>query len=238
MLQAERRYDRLGVRLSLIINRLIAGETLYFRSLAAEFGVSTRTLRRDFRERLMYLDLEYHKGSCRLLTGDNVIRRDHVALAFARQSGVAELFPGLDNRLVNTLLESGNEAPFLVWQPAILTSDTSRGVFYRLTTAITGHRRITLLAEGQRCEQLAPYRLISLEGCWYLAGEAQGRVTIFPLSDIRAVTVSSDAYIRDEEINSLISCNDFITALPHFRFINEVTSIFNAKPLLTKTREG
>ena len=64
MTQAERRHDRLAVRLSLIISRLVAGETLSVRKLAAEFGVSVRTLRRDFRERLMYLDLEYQSGYC------------------------------------------------------------------------------------------------------------------------------------------------------------------------------
>ncbi len=51
----ERRHDRLAVRLSLIISRLVSGETLFIRKLATEFGVSERTLRRDFRERLMYL---------------------------------------------------------------------------------------------------------------------------------------------------------------------------------------
>ena len=50
MTQAERRHDRLAVRLSMIIGRLVAGETLDMRKLAAEFGVSVRTLRRDFRE--------------------------------------------------------------------------------------------------------------------------------------------------------------------------------------------
>lgn len=43
MSQTERRYDRLSVRLSLIISRLLAGETLNMRKLAAEFGVSERT---------------------------------------------------------------------------------------------------------------------------------------------------------------------------------------------------
>ena len=50
MTQAERRHDRLAVRLSLIISRLVAGETLNMARLAAEFGVSVRTLRRDFRD--------------------------------------------------------------------------------------------------------------------------------------------------------------------------------------------
>lgn len=71
MSQAERRYDRLSVRLSLIISRLLAGETLNMRKLAAEFGVSVRTLHRDFRERLIYLDIEYQDGCCRLPSGDS-----------------------------------------------------------------------------------------------------------------------------------------------------------------------
>ncbi|HAV8219125.1 TPA: DeoR family transcriptional regulator, partial [Escherichia coli] len=62
MSQTERRHERLAIRLSLIISRLVAGETLDMDLLAAEFGVSNRTLRRDFRERLMYLDLEYRDG--------------------------------------------------------------------------------------------------------------------------------------------------------------------------------
>ncbi|PEH71816.1 hypothetical protein CRM76_07675 [Edwardsiella tarda] len=72
MSQTERRHERLAVRLSLIISRLVAGETLDMGLLAAEFGVSIRTLRRDFRERLMYLDLEYRDGTCRLLSGNHV----------------------------------------------------------------------------------------------------------------------------------------------------------------------
>ncbi len=67
MTQAERRHDRLAVRLSLIISRLVAGETLSVRKLAAEFGVSVHAAG-YFRERLMYLDLEYQSGYCRLRT--------------------------------------------------------------------------------------------------------------------------------------------------------------------------
>ena len=38
MSQTEHRYDRLAVRLSLIISRLLAGETLSVKTLAVEFG--------------------------------------------------------------------------------------------------------------------------------------------------------------------------------------------------------
>ena len=81
MSQTEHRHERLAVRLSLIISRLVAGETLDMALLATEFGVSIRTLRRDFRERLMYLDLEYRDGTCRLLSGNH--QRELAVLTFA-----------------------------------------------------------------------------------------------------------------------------------------------------------
>lgn len=107
MTQAERRHDRLAVRLSLIISRLVAGETLNMERLAAEFGVSVRTLRRDFRERLMYLDLEYRRGQCRLRSTGGGVQGELDALTFAHRAGLADIFPGLDRRLAGMLLTAG-----------------------------------------------------------------------------------------------------------------------------------
>ncbi|SBM08195.1 transcriptional regulator [Klebsiella oxytoca] len=107
MTQAERRHDRLAVRLSLIISRLVAGETLNMTRLAAEFGVSVRTLRRDFRERLMYLDLEYRRGQCRLRSTGGGVQGELDALTFAHRAGLADIFPGLDRRLAGMLLTAG-----------------------------------------------------------------------------------------------------------------------------------
>ncbi len=42
------RHDHLAVRLSLIISRLMAGESLSLKTLSDEFGVTERTLQRDF----------------------------------------------------------------------------------------------------------------------------------------------------------------------------------------------
>ena len=100
---AERRYDRLAVRLSMIISRLVAGETLNMQKLATEFDVSVRTLYRDFRERLIYLDLECHQGCYRLRSGAGP-QGELDVLTFAHRTGIAGLFPGLDRRLVSLLL--------------------------------------------------------------------------------------------------------------------------------------
>lgn len=220
MTQAERRHDRLAVRLSLIISRLVAGETLDLRTLATEFGVSVRTLRRDFRERLMYLDLEYRKGQCRLLSGSR--QRELAVMTFARQSGVEALFPDMDNHLVASLLSGPGESPCLIWQGAALVPSPDSGVFTRLVSAISEHRMVTLLGSGCRCTGLAPYRLVLREGEWYLTGEHQARVAAFPLADIRAVTLHCDSFTPDTAVRDILSHTDFLQALPHFRFFHSL----------------
>lgn len=220
MTQAERRHDRLAVRLSLIISRLVAGETLDLRMLATEFGVSVRTLRRDFRERLMYLDLEYRKGQCRLLSGGR--QRELAVMTFARQSGVEALFPGMDNHLVASLLSGPGESPCLIWQGAAQLSSPDSGIFTQLVSAVSQHRKVTLLGSGCRCTGLAPYRLVLREGEWYLTGEHQARIAVFPLTDIRAVTLHKGSFAPDIAMLGILSHPDFLQALPHFRFFHSL----------------
>lgn len=93
------RHDRLALRLSVIISRLLAGESLSLKSLSDEFGVSERTLRRDFSQRLLHLDLTGDNGCWRLRTNP---MRNHTpgALAFARNTGIARLIPSQSRQLM------------------------------------------------------------------------------------------------------------------------------------------
>lgn len=231
MSQAERRYDRLSVRLSLIISRLLAGETLNVRHLAAEFGVSERTLHRDFRERLIYLDLEYRDGCCHLLTGGRHELREEAALHFARQSGICALFPDMDNHLVSSLLSGKGASPCLIWHQGVPVPPSRPGIFTRLVRAISEQRRVTLLADGCRCGNLAPYRLIFSSGGWFLAGEHTGQLTVFPLSTVHSVTFHPETFKPDGHFTRMLTRPDFLQAIPHFRFIGEVISTFSTGPV-------
>lgn len=220
MSQTERRHERLAVRLSLIISRLVAGETLDMRLLAVEFGVSVRTLRRDFRERLMYLDLDISHGQCRLLSGSR--QRELAIQAFARQSGVDALFPDIDNRLVGSLLSCSGESPCLIWHSDTSVEPVRPDVFTHLIRAVSEHRRVTLLADGSRCSKLAPYRLVLCDGHWYLTGEHQHQVAVFPLKDIHTVTLHPENFEPDLQIRSLLEKHYFLQALPHFYLVRQL----------------
>lgn len=211
---AERRYDRLAVRLSMIISRLVAGETLNMQKLATEFDVSVRTLYRDFRERLIYLDLECHQGCYRLRSGAGP-QGELDVLTFAHRTGIAGLFPGLDRRLVSLLLNCEG-APCLTGDAVSVGSPAAPQSFYRLVQAITTCQRVTLLADGHRCERLAPYRLIAQQGRWYLIAEHNDHPAVFALSDIHLVQSLTESFRRNERLYRLTEDLRFIRALPHF----------------------
>lgn len=220
MTQAERRHDRLAVRLSLIISHLVAGETLSVRKLAIEFGVSVRTLRRDFRERLIYLDLEYQNGYCHLRSSNAGAQGELDVLTFAHRTGLAGMFPGLDRRLVNILLTS-DDAPCLAGDIFETGKPSAPLSFYRLVKAINTCQRVTLLAEGQRCERLAPYRLIAQKGDWYLIAEYNGHPAVFTLSEIHIVQPTTEVFRRNERLYRLGEDTSFVRALPHIRCIQQ-----------------
>ncbi len=168
----------------------------------------------------MYLDLEYRKGRCRLLSGSR--QRELAVMTFARQSGVEALFPDMDNHLVSSLLSGPGESPCLIWQGASQASSPDSGVFTRLVSAVSEHRKVTLLGKGCRCTGLAPYRLVLREGEWYLTGEHQARIAVFPLTDIRTITLHKDSFAPDITVRDILSRPDFLQALPLFRFFNSL----------------
>ncbi|CAM3467883.1 prophage protein [Salmonella bongori] len=182
------------------------------------------------RERLTGLDLEYNDGHCRLMTADSAGQRERSGLTLARQSDMEALFPGLDLRLAGALLDETEHSPCCIWPPVALTAGSFTGIFSHLVTAINRRNRISLLAKGQRCECLAPYRLICLERNWYLTGELWNDIAVFPLAEIQNVAVLADTYTRNETISRLTRHPNFINALPHYRFIRDLLATFKSGP--------
>ncbi|MBH3037981.1 WYL domain-containing protein [Serratia marcescens] len=222
------RHDRLALRLSVIISRLLAGESLSLKALSGEFGVSERTLRRDFHQRLLHLDLTGENGCWRLRTNP---MRDHTpgALAFARNTGIARLIPSQSRQLMQLLMDENGTSPCLighVQQPAGILPDC----FQRLAEGIYHHRLVSLLVKGIRHDHIEPYRLIFSQACWYLVASQYGAIRVFRVEEVTSVSLSERSFHRRSETSALIVDSDFINALPHFHFISNVIHTFRAHP--------
>ncbi|EIS6172713.1 WYL domain-containing protein, partial [Escherichia coli] len=69
-------------------------------------------------------------------------------------------------------------------------------------------------------------RLIYYSGSWYLIALQKGKLQVFPLADIKSVSLTSERFERRGHIHSLVAEERFISALPHFHFISNVIHNF------------
>ncbi len=141
------RHDRLAVRLSLIISRLMAGESLSLKTLSDEFGVTERTLQRDFHQRLVHLDLEYRNGrySLRRQSSPGAIPE---MLSFIQNTGIARILPLRNGRLITCLTNNQEPSPCLIWLPAPDITATFPECFSQLILAIRQCNRAEMSPEA------------------------------------------------------------------------------------------
>lgn len=218
-------HDKLAVRLSVIISRLMAGDYLNLRSLSDEFGVSERTLQRDFHQRLGHLDIVHENGHYRM-SGDQQVDGSPATLSFIRNTGIARIIPDKDRALLALLTHDCRNAPCLIWHAPLKPHVALPEFFALLVQAISEQVQISVLIEGQRHDGLAPYRLIHFGDEWYLVVCQRGEIRVFALSSIGSITLSQMHFTRREDISYLTAGEGFIAALPHFSLISDVIHTF------------
>lgn len=98
--------------------------------------------------------------------------------------------------------------------------------FSQLILAIRQCIHISLMTE-RWYPSLEPCRLIYYSGSWYLIALQKGKLQVFPLADIKSVSLTSERFERRGHIHSLVAEERFISALPHFSFIHKLINTFN-----------
>lgn len=218
----DRKYDRMAARLAIIISRLFMGEQLSVHALSQEFMVSERTLRRDFRERLSCLSLDYRQGAWSLSGLNEGVRTDRDILHFSRVTSTDQLFPVMDRKLISVLTDNSIESPFIVWQVPPERKPTHAGSFWRITQAIVDRALLDVTTAGQLYRWFAPYRLVFFDSTWYLVGEHDQQIQVYVLSDISGVSLTHQKFLRRRFVDELLANADFINSLPHFQYVRNV----------------
>lgn len=218
----EKQHDRMASRLATIISRLFMGEQLSVQALSEEFAVSARTLRRDFRERLSCLLLDYRKGAWSLSNLNEGVRTDRDILHFARVTSTDQLFPVMDSKLISVLTDKSIESPFIVWQVPPERKPTHAGSFWRITQAIVDRALLDVTTAGKLYRWFAPYRLVFFDSTWYLVGEHDQQIQVCALSDISGVSLTHQKFLRRRFVDELLADADFINSLPHFQYVRNV----------------
>ncbi len=208
----EGKHQKLATRLGEILRRLNDGERLTINKLADEFDVDARTIRRDLRERLVFVDwveegpyYSINKGKYGHLSDDDLSR-------LANFLCVQGLFPQVDRdffltHLKNSVLVKGVNyedirerlSEFDALAKAIKANQITQFVY----TKVNGLERKSYCVH--------PYHLVNKSGIWYLIALDNGKRKTFCFSQINQLELLDEWFQPDSNLLAEIQESDSIS---------------------------
>jgi predicted DNA-binding transcriptional regulator YafY len=206
-------HERLGWRLTTILQMLNQGERLYIDQLAEEFGVHRRTIQRDLNERFAFLPLEKVTGGYALdsaylgrLTFRDIER-------FASLAGLKGLFPALDTQFFRELFDSRLQDTLSIHGTSYENLRHRLDDFRLLQRAITEHRRVRFMyskEQNRKTVDIEPYRIINHNGIWYLAGMDANKPKSYAFSKISSPEVLDTLFVPNVNVLKMLDQEDSI----------------------------
>ena len=203
-------YDKILMRLTTILQRLYEGETLSVTELADEFNVSTRTIQRDFNQRLVRFPIEKEGQRWKMCEGhrlerlrkpDEELVLDMLeTLAGGIGGGFASLASGLLGRLKNHRVSA------IESKTVIEDILDYQHLFLQIEKAIESHRAVSFAYNG-KVRIVRPCRIVSFEGYWYLYGEEalSEKLKTFHIKSIEALQLLDETSICSERAKKKLS---------------------------------
>ena len=206
-------HERLADRLANILTKLNMGYQLNIKELAEEFGVSTRTISRDFDRLNTYLPLLQDNETKRYYLESNYLGKiaPKDIRNFAQLSGIGHLYPSLDMSFLRELLDSRSHQIYNVKGYSFEDASQFKELFKVIGKAIQEHSQIGFVYKGEP-RLVQPYRLIHHHGSWYLAAVRKDQLRTYRISHIQLMHSphENSQFVPDPNIVKLVENDDSI----------------------------
>ena len=206
-------HERLADRLANILTKLNMGYQLSIKELAFEFGVSTRTISRDFDRLNTYLPLLQDNENKKFYLDSNYLGKiaPKDIRNFAQLSGISHLYPSLDMSFLRELLDSRAHQIYSAKGYSFEDASQFKELFKVLGKAIQEQRQIGFLYKGES-RLVQPYRLIHHHGSWYLAAVRKDQLRTYRISHIQLMHATHEypQFIPDQDIVKVVEDDDSI----------------------------
>ncbi|MGM8909248.1 WYL domain-containing protein [Psychrobacter sp. 1U1] len=227
-----KKHERLAYRLSDIIIRLNAGERLDIFELADTYKVSTRTLKRDFQDRLTILDFSESGPQFYRLATRNIGCFELVDIKrFASFASIQDLLPQIDRQFFQQKLDQSVLVKGFAYEDI---SSRSKD-FKAISEAIANSQYINFdyqkigkqnSANYSKNHYLEPYHLLNKNGIWYVVGRRNHQTRTFCFTQISNLVITNECFECDEQIKADLIRTDSLFFDNH---INEIVLQVNAE---------
>lgn len=234
--------SRLARRLSQILFQLGKTGSVDPAGLAAELGVSLRTIQRDLNERFDFLGLERRDGRYHVAPGRLAPLSETDLDRFACLAGVRDLFPDLGAEALLQRLRDTGQSAVVVHDHHVEDLGDRGEVFGLLEFAILNRCRVNFRYqkdEGSKDYTVEPYKLVHHVGVWYLAAQHGGQLKSFALRKIgeRPFLQADEHFQPDPALIAQLEVEDSIWLKPQkvtvrLRVARPAAGYFLRRPLV------
>ena len=217
---AQQDHEALAQRLTQILLKLNQGEHLVPADLAAEFGVTLRTIQRDLNDRLSFLPFEKTDGRYHLHPSALGKLSHQDIRQFASMAGVQGLFPDLSPQFLRDLFDTRVEQAWMVKGPEYEDHSGRKAIFEQLSHAILAKLAVSFAytkaqLDGQPAatksyDPVRPYKLVNHGGVWYLAAEHESKLKAFVLGKIDRLLTGVNTFEPQAELLAMLKNEDSI----------------------------
>ncbi|VEJ08719.1 helix-turn-helix transcriptional regulator [Actinobacillus delphinicola] len=207
--------QKLAQRISDILFRLTQEEKLNVEELAEEFGVSSRTIERDFKERLNFFHWEECKnGFYKLDVKKSGFLTQEDIKRFANFASISNLLPEIDKQFFEEILTQSIFVKGLNYENIQHLSQE----FKLINQAIKTHQNITFFYQKNTAQagsyyKVSPYSLVNKNGIWYLIGidNNQNKEKTFCFTKMNKLSLCNESFTPNLQLLDHIKNNDSIS---------------------------
>jgi len=246
-------YDKILTRLTIILSRLNGGEALSEKELALEFNVSTKTLQRDFNERLISFPIYKENKLWKMQSGFKIEKikslEEQLILDIIEKitENIGGNFATKSHKLLSKIK---NEEFNPIYTKLNIEDITDRFDDIKLIEhAIKDKKELECSYENDRegkfQARLQPLKIVNFEGFWYLVAVRDGYLEKYYLKTLSTIQQTDTVFSTDEKIDDLLnnSISIWFKADIEPYTVNlyadiTATKYFKRRPLPTQTIES
>jgi predicted DNA-binding transcriptional regulator YafY len=202
-------YDKILTRLTIILQRLYEGEELSVTDLAEEFNVSSKTIQRDFNERLIRFPIEKQGRRWKMQSGHQLTkeRSPEEMLVLEMLGNIAQsIGTGFGSKAQSLFSKLQNETNNPIHSKTIIEDISDNAAqFHQFERAIAGTHVVTFDYKG-KTRRVNPYKITSFEGYWYLYGAElpEQKLKTYYFKEIRSLEILDETFKPDERVYKVL----------------------------------
>ena len=206
-------YDKALTRLRIILQRLNDGESLSVKELAENFGVSTKTIQRDFNEKLIGLYPIYQEKNRKWKMQDGFkiekIRdiEDKIVLDIIEKitDGIGGNFASKSKKLLTKIKNEEHNPIYAKLNIEDISNKIKEIDLLEQAIKSKNEIRCQYIYEKNRYDTtVQPLKIVNFEGFWYLVALRKGSIKKYYLNELSNINILDTNFTIDSSVDELL----------------------------------